>query len=358
MDYLVQSNLYNSVYVALVCCLSLIVFFYTVCHSNFNTLISQKFIVTILLMFVVIILFVGFRPISYYFVDMGNYNVVFKQYVSNIADGTFKIPDGDYLFNCLMAFFAFYNSPILFFFSCYLLYSLCHLYAARKWFDKQWVYPLVMLIMPAFYYAYGVNGIRNGLGAAIFLLGLSQQGIRRWLLFVIAYNFHASMLLPIAAVLVFSRYKNIYAYLYIWVACLLISLITPNMTLWLAELSIFNDKLAAYATGSDGISQVGFRLDFVLYSLLPILIGFYFVVKYKFSDLVYNEILSVYLICNAFWLLIIRIPYSNRFVYLSWFMYGLVIAYPFIKSNSFRYQNRYAAFILLFLLIFNVVFLY
>lgn len=146
--------------------------------------------------------------------------------------------------------------------------------------------------------------------------------------------------------------------MYIWCACLLISLITPGMTQWLAEFSIFNDKFSGYALGDDGTSQIGFRVDFILYSILPIFIGLYFIIKYKFNDVIYNEILSVYLICNAFWLLVIRIPFSNRFVYLSWFMYGLVIAYPFIKSNCFRYQNRYAAFILLLLLIFNVVFLY
>ena len=354
MDFLVQSGMYISVYLTIICFFSLVVFFYTLCNSSFNETPSPRLNFIAFLFFVIILIFVGFRPISNYFVDMANYYQSFKVMISVIQNGNTLDLKGDYLFNAFMAFFAFLNQPALFFFCCYLIYALCHFFALRKWFTYYWVYPLVLMMSSAFYYNYGVNGIRNGMACSIFLLGLSNQGIRRWLLFLVAFNFHSSLLLPIASVLIFSRYKNIYAYIYIWCACLLISLITPGMTQWLAELSIFNDKFAGYALSNDG----RFRVDFILYSVLPIIIGLFFIIKYKFNDIIYNEILSVYMICNAFWLLVIRIPFSNRFVYLSWFMYGLVIAYPFIKSNYFRYQNRYAAFIFLLLLIFNVVFLY
>lgn len=358
MNYLVQAGIYNSVYLTIICAISLVVFFYTLCNTSFNKIQNPKLNIIVFILFIIILLFVGFRPISYYFGDMGNYFKYFKEMVSAIHDGNVLNLKGDYLFNLLMAFFSWFNQPILFFFVCYFIYTICHFFALKRWFSHFWVYPLALIMLSAFYYAYGVNGIRNGMAASIFLLGLSQQGIRRWLLFWVAFNFHASLLLPIVSVLIYGRYKNIYFYMYIWFVCLFISIITPGMTQWLAELSIFNDKFVAYTLVNDGISQSDFRWDFILYSLLPIFIGLYFIVKYKFTDPIYNEILSIYLLCNSFWLLVIRIPYSNRFVYLSWFMYGLVIAYPFIKSNSFRYQNRYAAFLLLSLLIFNVVFLY
>lgn len=358
MDFLVQSGIYNSLYLTIICFFSLVVFFYTLCNSSFNETPSPRLNFIAFLFFVIILLFVGFRPISYYFGDMGNYYKYFKVMVSDIHDGNALNIKGDYLFNVLMAFFALFNQPVLFFFCCYLIYALCHFFAVKNWFGKHWVYPLALLIIPIFYHAYGVNGIRNGMGASLFLLGLSQKNIWRWLLFFIAYNFHSSLLLPIAAVIIFSRYKNIYVYFYVWCACLLISIISPGITLWLSEFPIFDDRFSAYVSNDDGISQSGFRVDFILYSLLPIFIGLYFNIRYKINDVIYNEVLSVYLICNTFWLLVIRIPYSNRFVYLSWFMYGIVISYPFVKYNFFRYQNRYTACVLLFLLIFNVVFLY
>ncbi|HMQ45454.1 MAG TPA: EpsG family protein, partial [Mariniflexile sp.] len=45
-----------------------------------------------------------------------------------------------------------------------------------------------------------------------------------------------------------------------------------------------------------------------------------------------------YLICNGFWILVIKANYSNRFAYLSWFMMALVIVYPFLKQTFFKYQ--------------------
>ena len=34
---------------------------------------------------------------------------------------------------------------------------------------------------------------------------------------------------------------------------------------------------------------------------------------------------------NAFWIMVIRAEFSNRFAYLSWFLYPIVLAYPLLK---------------------------
>jgi hypothetical protein len=80
--------------------------------------------------------------------------------------------------------------------------------------------------------------------------------------------------------------------------------------------------------------KVGFRWDFVLYSLIPIAAGWYYIVKQKFDDHLYKSIYSAYILANSFWLLVIRAPFSDRFAYLSWFLMPLILAYPVIKQNT------------------------
>lgn len=82
-------------------------------------------------------------------------------------------------------------------------------------------------------------------------------------------------------------------------------------------------------------SSTGFRYDFLAYSAAAVYTGWYFIFKKKYNDKIYINLYNTYLICNAFWILVIRANFSNRFAYLSWFMMGLVIIYPFLKKEFF-----------------------
>ncbi|MBN1184997.1 MAG: hypothetical protein JXB49_22115, partial [Bacteroidales bacterium] len=58
-----------------------------------------------------------------------------------------------------------------------------------------------------------------------------------------------------------------------------------------------------------------------------------------FTDKLYVQIFNIYVAANAFWILVIRAAFSNRFAYLSWFLMGIVVFYPFFKRRFFRYQQ-------------------
>jgi len=44
------------------------------------------------------------------------------------------------------------------------------------------------------------------------------------------------------------------------------------------------------------------------------------------------------LICNAMWIMINTASFSNRFAYISWFLMGLVICYPYLKEVFWEKQ--------------------
>ena len=101
---------------------------------------------------------------------------------------------------------------------------------------------------------------------------------------------------------------------------------------------------------SEGVVvSMSFRWDFLAYSGIGVALGSYFSIFRNFRDQYYQWIFNIYLICNSFWVLIIRAPYSNRFAQISWFILPLVLIYPFMRERFWVNQERMlAAGILLF----------
>ena len=138
-----------------------------------------------------------------------------------------------------------------------------------------------------------------------------------------------------------------------WVASVGISLVAgPLMEQFFTALG-FDDRMEQYtrtdqATMESTFSRTGFRWDFMLYSAFPVVMIWYVTIHRKFRDKAYNVLAITYLLCNAFWLMVIRAAFSNRFAYLSWFIYPLVIAYPLLRMNLWKDQDRRTAILLFF----------
>ena len=88
------------------------------------------------------------------------------------------------------------------------------------------------------------------------------------------------------------------------------------------------------------LEAASFRWDFLLYSATGVYAGWYYIIKKNFDDTFYIRLFNIYLIANAFWVLVIRANFSNRFAYLSWFMLGVIIIYPLLKQNFLSNQHR------------------
>ena len=75
--------------------------------------------------------------------------------------------------------------------------------------------------------------------------------------------------------------------------------------------------------------------------------AWYVCIKRQISDNWYNALCTVYCLCNAFWIIVIRSSFSNRFAYLSWFLYPIMIAYPLVNLPVWNDQDRKTGQILL-----------
>ena len=324
---------------------------YAFCSSNFANERSEGFNLIIFFLVVFIFVYTGFRPVSFQFGDMGNYNRLYQE----LANGGSSSISGDILFYKMLYFFSQLVPAEIFFIICYAIYFFTILYALKRMFGGQWVWPFIAVISLFSFWQYGTNGIRNGLATSIFLLGLSYKGGWRWLFFIVAFGFHSSILLPIMSVVLAFLDKNTKHFFAGWFLCLLVSIAVPSIGDFISGLGFLDDKISHYAAIEDeSVGTREFRVDFLLFSVLPIIFGYQYLKRVNFDDDFYHILLSIYLTCNAFWLLVIRYPASNRFAYLSWFLYGLILAYPFMNNLGIRYQNRFFGFLIMFLFLLSL----
>lgn len=297
-----------------------------------------------------LIIYIGFRPISGgMFGDMRTYANIFVAYV-NGYEGNF---DQDPGFDWFMRNTAIFLTIDFFFLIVAFIYVYAHFWASKRIFSNYWYYAFLIFIASFSFWSYGTNGIRNGLAAALLLLAFSfdrKKGIAI-VLALVAVSFHKSMLLPVVAYFLTFVNNNSKYYLLLWVLSIPISLVSGgSFELFFASLG-FDDQRLGYLTdgnvNDDEFSSTGFRWDFLAYSATAVASGFYFVIKKQFKDVLYQRLFNVYLLSNAFWILVIRANFSNRFAYLSWFMMGLVIIYPFLKGTFMENQPKVLGWVLL-----------
>ena len=293
----------------------------------------------------ILILFMGLRPISGAFGDTMNYAAEFKALQKN-ANHLFWIRSKEWLWDILMTFFAKFGNLNQLFLLCATVYVGALWLAMRRIFVEYNYIPFLVIICMFTFWTYGVNGVRNGMGASLFILAMTYpNNIPAMAIFaILGAGIHNSIYLMLAGAILAWFVNHSRTYIIVWFACILISLVAGDqiqefLSSYATSLAGEN-KFTAYLNYSeqqmisDGfVASRSFRWDFIAYSALGVATGAYFIMRREFKDEYYHWIFNTFLICNAFWILIIRAPYSNRFAQISWFIMPVVMIYPFMKER-------------------------
>ena len=305
--------------------------------------LKRKNIVGVVI-FISILLLVGLRPVSgQYFGDMSRYSRSYVNLCNGVDNNVLNVSEMGFI--AFMKFTTVFSNNRIFFVVCFLLYSYPLYLASKIIFGQYWYYSFLILISSFSFFSYGTNGIRNGLATSIMILALSQseKRIRFILLALLAISFHKSLIIVLVAFGVTQFFNNNKLILVGWLVSIPLSLIMSGFwETFLAEYLISDEKATRYLL-NEGMdyeqTNIGFRWDFILYSSFGVIVGWYFIFKKGFDDKRYSRLFNIYLICNAVWILIIKVPFSNRFAYLSWFMLGIIVVYPFLKKEFFKNQH-------------------
>lgn len=208
-------------------------------------------------------------------------------------------------------------------------------------------------------FTFSTNGIRNGIACSMVLVAIAimsekkKMTIGPAILMFLALGTHRSTMLPTAAA-IGSLYflKDTKLAIRFWLISIALSLVAGHaVENFFAGLG-FDDRMSGYSNAQydqdvvSTFSRTGFRWDFLLYSIFPVVMIWYITHRRSFNDPQFNIFANTYLLCNAFWIMVIRAAFSNRFAYLSWFLYPIVIAYPLFRMNIWKDQDRKTALIL------------
>lgn len=349
-----RASLYEPVYLALILLLSCWIGFRYINSPDYSRQEKGSGWWFPLLLSLFLTFWLGLRPVHFLFGDTVNYALEYR--MLNIREVRMNW-HGEWIWQWLMVGCKKAGLSLEVFFTIVEAgYVLSAMWAVKRIMPSNPMIGFLFVLASLMFFTFSVNGLRNGLACHLILLAISylldDKYIIGYAICLIAFGIHRSTMLPIVAV-TFGLFvsRNIRYAIIFWIASILVSLVAGNAVSGLFASLGFDDRLTAYTTGQGmdmtQFSRSGFRWDFLLYSAAPIVMAWYVCIKRQIRDNWYEVICMTYCLCNAFWVMVIRSAFSNRFAYLSWFLYPFVIAYPLINLPIWQDQDRKTGWILL-----------
>lgn len=379
----ISANLIIQLFYWVTFIICLLTFFNYSGSGSCDKLMAKNSMVPTLIMVFLYIIVTGLRPVHYMFGDTVNYAATYAR--TQPVFGEIDLHK-EWLFALFRTWCRSMGLSVNIYFLLIEIGYLGFMFWAYKkalW-ENAW-FSMLFGLSAFSVFTYGVNGVRNGLACSIVTLAIifaakDKNYIVAAVLCFLALGIHKSTLLPTAAMVgaLFFIKKPKVALMF-WLTSIPVSLVAggpiSNFFMGLG----FDDRAEAYMSGQNAqygsFSNTGFRWDFLAYSAMPVLLIWYVqkqiekrreelgiektveeeetgiygagILADAQSMRVFNVISVIYLLTNAFWVMVIKASFSNRFAYLSWFIYPLVLAYGVIRLHIWEDQDRKAALILL-----------
>lgn len=221
------------------------------------------------------------------------------------------------------------------------LYVGFYVLGCRRMVGSNAILLFVAVVLSMGFVGYAINTLRAGLAFSLVIMGMAySKNIRIMAIcFICAALIHFSSAIPVAAFLLSKRFGSTRGYFMLWLLAVPVSFVAGDtFNTLLSELTI--DDRTSYLTQENAAYRQGFRIDFILYSALPLLVGYWYIFKAGFKSRLYHNIYNTYIIANALWVLVVRANFTDRIAYLSWFLIPFVLAYPILRSpEHFKSPN-------------------
>lgn len=305
------------------------------------------------------IVYIGLRPTHLYLDSM-----LYMQIFELVQTGQWRelpMVGSEWLWSGIELLFIRHSDCQMWYLLIAFVYVWGQVEACRKWFPNHFTTAIIFMLTAMSFWAYATNGIRNGMAVSVVLWGFALLGNstpRKVVGFAVAslgIFIHTSVALTIIMAFACLWLPNYKTCLYIWVACFLISIPFSSTLVSALNFINFDERIAYYQNYDGSFADTTYRWDFVVYSVIPIVLGWYAIVRRGMRDAAYEFILSTYALTNAFWVIINTISYSNRFAYLSWFLYPFLLVWPLTGERFIKRQGVVAALALIAFASFNAM---
>lgn len=246
-----------------------------------------------------------------------------------------------------------------------ILYVGLPLFTFKKWFGKYAFFAMATFVTAFSFWSFGINCMRNGIATSIFIfaLGYKDKKLLFYMLILLSITFHKAMLLPSLAYIIANNYHNTKVVFFFWLSTIPISLLIGHQLeplvrdFFSADTIIADARAQTYFSGEKQtfIVEQRFRLDFIMYSAIPIIVALFQIYKKNIYSSTYNLLLRLYLLTNGAWILLIYVPYTDRLAYLSWFLMPILLIYPFMLEPTIARKTKAVWLIITGSLLFTIV---
>lgn len=296
-------------------------------HKNKDTIIGG------IILLLILIWRIGCLPIPNVLSDRDAYAHSFKniQYFGFTADWN----NSDQILGIITLFISRFCDVDMYFIVLSFIYVGLYFFACRRLVGIYVVWLFLACILSMGFVSYGDNTIRAGLAISFLITGISlyRTPIRMYILFCISILTHFSMVIPVLMIIVSRYFNKTKLFFSLWLLSIPLSFVSGGFFQTLFS-TFSSDKRVGYLTAENEFYNIGFRADFILYSMAPIIVGYYYIFKRGFKSAFYSNLYNAYILTNIFWILVIRANFSDRFAYLSWFMLPFLLVYPLLTDSK------------------------
>ena len=189
-----------------------------------------------------------------------------------------------------------------------------------------------------FFYGMTLNVIRQGVGFSLIFSYLLIHRKRFWFSFaamLVAASIHYASLI-FSILIIASRNAKFELTLGFWLLGLSIGILGPADMVGSVVNVLFPEVgyYSSYFLENSSDYKTGFRFDFILYSLIGTLASvyiFYFRRRCRndivMGELSFETLAKAYLAMNGFALIFLRLPYADRYLSWSWYLYPIFVLY-------------------------------
>lgn len=305
---------------------------------------------------VIVILFSAF--ITYYIgsrdINIGgdtpNYKYAFQVYEQAREFEIRKDPLYDYLAYTFAKVFNF--QAFLTF--CAFLYVFGALYGFKKIFKENYFLPFLVFLISPYFIGWGVNVMRSGIAASLFLIGLGfyyKKGkIWKVILCVLgSVLFHLSMLVPLLFFFITRYIKNTKIIFFVWISSILLSFFDINIIAQLVSIfDIFTARIGNYTVNEGDRSYWN---NFLIFGVFPVIFAMCNILILKYKNDFYKWMINAYMLTHIPYIVLLDSQFGLRLGYLAEFMMPIILLFPLLINPELKIKyDRFKLSIFIFII--------
>lgn len=305
----------------------------------------NKYTVTYLSALVIALLF-GFRGVN---IGTDTPNYIYNYEYKFVPMQTFEY-NKDILWDFVNYILSRFTEDTIVLFSLVALgYVFLPLIGLKKILNENILYFYLFFIISPNFFLFGANGIRNGLAASLFLFSFRYyKNYKQWIILIISSLIHLSLLIPLSFYFISRYFRNIKLVLFIYLILLIFTMLGLKFINYIPLEFSRLDAFINIDRGAKSQKILNIPINFLTYSIGPIIISSYFILKKKLYDEFFLRISITYILSSCVYIAAFDLDFAVRFAYLSEFLMPLVVVYPFIKFKIIKYREIYLSLFMLF----------